>query len=375
MTTIALCGAGFIAGAHATAAKMLGLPVAGVASRTLQRAQELAAQIKSTAMTYDQLPAGADIVAVCTPPQQHVSDTLRLLDAGCAVLLEKPLCTTLVDADRLLAKAASHGERVLYAENLAYAPVVSQLLNRVGQLGAINHLEVRTIQSLPTWGSFTTDAWGGGALFDLGVHPLALAVLVAGAAGAGSPSSVSATLVGGVGHNSDEHAEVEVTFRHGLVAHVVSSWKGQPDQMQWDVQVSSDSGVLRADFWPEPTLEHNGDAVHVPTTTTVAPFIEQLGYLGQLRAFEHDQRSGARPFMDVAFGRLILDLVCCAYQSASRGGQRECRALQRRPHPNSVAAMARSELDAAALVAAAAPGAPRRAARTPTARALAPRQS
>ena len=308
-----------ISGAHGAAAKFLEMPIVAVASRTAERAAERAAQLQSVAATYDKLPAGADIVVVSTPPQLHAADTLRLLDAGAAVVLEKPLCTTLADADALLAAAATYGQRVLYAENLAYAPAVTTMLRMAADIGPIDHLQVRTLQALPTWGEFTSDAWGGGALFDLGVHPLAIAVLAAAAAGAGPVNTVRCTLRGGAGHNSDEHAEVELTFRSGLVGHVVSSWNHGPGQI-WDAQLSGPTGVLRIDFWPQPTLEYNGEPVPLPQSAVPLAFIEQLGYLGQLRDFVADLADGATPSMDVAFGRLILDIVCAAYQSAGSGG-------------------------------------------------------
>ena len=326
------------------------MPVVAVASRTAERAGERATQLQSVAATYAELPAGADIVVVSTPPQLHAADTLHLLAAGAAVVLEKPLCTTLADADTLVAAAATHGQRVLYAENLAYAPALTTMLHMAADIGPIDHLQIRTLQALPTWGEFTSDDWGGGALFDLGVHPLAIAVLAAAAAGAGPVTSVSCTLRGGEGHNSDEHAEVALTFRNGLVGHVISSWNHGPGQT-WDAELSGPTGVLRIDFWPQPTLEYNGEPVTLPAPLTAplpaplpaplteplpapltAPppqsasplaFIQQLGYVGQLCAFAADIAAGTTPFMDVAFGRLILDIVCAAYQSAGHDGTPE----------------------------------------------------
>jgi myo-inositol 2-dehydrogenase/D-chiro-inositol 1-dehydrogenase len=319
---IALWGAGMISGAHGAAASFLQMPITGIASRTPERAATQAERLHTIAVTYAQLPGDADIVAVTTPPQLHAADTLRLLEAGAAVVVEKPLCTTLADADLLVAAAAEHDQRVLYAENLAYAPAVITLLDMATGIGTLNHLEVRTMQGLPTWGDFTSDEWGGGALFDLGVHPLALAVLAAAATGAGPVVSVSAELRGGQGHNSDEYGAVILTFRSGLVGHVVSSWQAGPHQT-WDVQLSSDTTVLRADFWPRPTIERNGEEVRLPASTLAIPFIEELGYYGQLQAFAANLTDHTTPFMDVAFGRLILDIVCAAYQSAGRGGAPE----------------------------------------------------
>ena len=44
----------------------------------------------------------------------------------------------------------------------------------VGSLGPLTHLSARAVQAPPTWRSSLTPEWGGGALFDLGVHPVGL---------------------------------------------------------------------------------------------------------------------------------------------------------------------------------------------------------
>jgi predicted dehydrogenase len=43
-----------------------------------------------------------DVVAVCTPPEHHADVAVAALEAGRGVLVEKPLATTLADADRIL---------------------------------------------------------------------------------------------------------------------------------------------------------------------------------------------------------------------------------------------------------------------------------
>ena len=44
--------------------------------------------------------------------------------AGAHVLVEKPLATTLADADALVVASTAGGHLLSYAENLAFAPVV-----------------------------------------------------------------------------------------------------------------------------------------------------------------------------------------------------------------------------------------------------------
>jgi len=310
--SIALCGAGMISGAHAMAAHVLGMPVVAVASRSQEKSTERGKQLNAKSVEYSQLPSGADIVVIATPPAQHFDHAVYSLQRGAAVVIEKPLAYTLNEADRLVSHAEQYGQKMLYAENLAYAPIVHAFIKRAVSIGAVTHMSFRTVQPLPAWGDFTTAEWGGGALFDLGVHPLAVAVLVGRAIGAGEVVAVSAKLDGEI---TDTHAELELTFTNGLTASVVSSWQGS-ETPEWNFQVASEQGVVRAELMPHLVLEHNGEEVALPTPTAPIPFIQQFGYTGQLQAFADDLENHTTPFMDMTFGRWMMEIVCAGYVSA-----------------------------------------------------------
>lgn len=315
--TLAFAGTGWIASVHGFAVQHVpGLEVTAVASRDPARAAQSAQHLGATACTYDELPDGADGVVVCTPPALHAAHTLTAVAAGAGALVEKPLCTTLADADRLV-EAEDAGATIAYAENLAHAPVLRLARQHAAELHDIDLLEVRALQSRPTWGDFLSEGWGGGVLFDLGAHPLAVALLLAAPA---QPVEVRATLEGATDHPVDEHADVQLAFDSGLVAHLVASWReaGTPT---WDVQVSAPDGVVRIELLPEVRLERNGVEVPLPGLPDGVPAqLEELGYLPQVEAFALDLQQGRRPELGAAFGRLVLDITCAAYASAARGG-------------------------------------------------------
>lgn len=313
---LAFAGAGWIAAVHGYAVDHVpGLSIAAVASRDPERAAEAAQRVGGEACTYEELPAGAQGVVVCTPPAQHAEHTLTAVRGGAGALVEKPLCTTLADADALVA-AAEGGAQIAYAENLVHAPAVRLAIAHAAEIGPLDLLEVRALQARPTWGDFLTEGWGGGVLFDLGAHPVAIALLLAAPA---RPIEVRAVLEGADDHPVDEHAEVLVRFDTDLVARITTSWRAE--EPQWDAQASSPEGVVRLELIPALRLERNGTEVALPGIPEGVPRqLEELGYLPQVESFALDLRDGRTPELGAAFGRTILDLTCAAYASAGNGG-------------------------------------------------------
>jgi len=322
VTTLAFAGAGHISAVHGLAAQATAnVTITKVASRTPARAAERAEQMGAQAATYADLPGGADVVLVCTPPAEHVADVIQALQGDAAVIVEKPMTTTLDDADRLVEAAAARGGAVGYAENLAFAPVVVKARAMIGQLGPIHHLDVRVLQERPNWGDFLTDVWGGGVLFDLGPHPIAVAMLLAAPA---RPVHVVGHLAGATDIAADEHAEITIKFDSGLAARVVVSWREPSrDARVWDLQAASASGVLRMELVPDPGLEIDGEPVALPAPRSdlPSPRLEQMGYTGQLETFIADFAAGREPEMSAAFGRDVLEVICAGYSSAGNGGR------------------------------------------------------
>lgn len=320
MTDWALAGAGWISAIHGLAIGTLpGSRVVAVASRTEASATHRAAETGGRVVTYEELPAGADLVVVATPPARHAIDALRAMAAGAAVVVEKPLCTTLADADRLV-RVVEAGGLLTYAENLLFSDATSTALSEIAGLGPLGHLSARALQPRPTWGEFTRRHWGGGALFDLGVHPLALVLRAARAA----PTSVSATFDTSADIEVEDHARVRITFDRGLVGEVEVSWRHRTPV--WDLQAASDTGVVRFDLLPEVTLERNGDPVAIPPLPVregqdpPPPQLDRFGYVGQLRDAEAAWRAGrASAVSDVHLGRDVLEVVCAASEAARTG--------------------------------------------------------
>lgn len=312
-STMALAGAGFIAVVHALAAKDAGITVRSVASAGGRSARHLAGELDARRCSVDQLPDGADLLVVATPPPSHVDLAIAGLAEGAAVLVEKPIAPTLSEADRLLAAvAATPGARITVGENLLHAPAWRAFSSFRPSLGTLGHLSVQTLQPAPDWGHFASPLVDGGVLYDLGPHAIALAIAVAGE----PVVAVEATLSSERDDGADDAAKVDLRFGSGLRASVEVSWRS-PEAV-WQLQAASETGVLRLELLPDVLLEHNGEPVTVADRHDATdPSIERFGYLDQLLDAVSPEPTG----QSVAAARTVLDVICCAYASARSGAE------------------------------------------------------
>ena len=316
-TTLALCGAGQVAAVHALAADAIEwLQVTTVASRQHAHAEALAARIGARPSRYDDLPGGADLVLVSTPPATHALEVVRALQGGAGVLVEQPLAATLDDADRIVDAAAATGGRVGYLANLVFAPLVDALRFELPAIGPVQHLEVRALQARPEGSQAHDPAWGGGALLRSGSAVIALALLLAAPH---HPTEVhTRTLEADDPGGVDTYAEIDLRFGAAVTARVIASWREAAST--WDIQASSAFGVVRAELLPQRSLERNGQPLAVPEPAAgVVPALDEFGYLAQLTSLAGSLRAGAPPILDAAFGRQVLEVVCAAGRSAATG--------------------------------------------------------
>ena len=116
-----------------------------------------------------------DAVLVATPPKQHLDLTLKALEAGKHVIVEKPPFLKSSDF-KLVEKARKKtGRRVFIAENYFYKPLAFKLraLIKSGVIGEILFVHINALKKQvikkEDWRS-DSELSGGGALFEGGIH-------------------------------------------------------------------------------------------------------------------------------------------------------------------------------------------------------------
>ena len=139
----AIFGTGFMGRVHLEAVRRVeSVIAAAIAGRSEAAARKLGDAFSVPAMPdYREVlrdPA-IDAVHICTPNAQHFSMTKEALQAGKHVICEKPLTTTVAEAEELVALAAKKGVRNCTCHNLRYYPMVQQMrrMREAGDLGDI----------------------------------------------------------------------------------------------------------------------------------------------------------------------------------------------------------------------------------------------
>jgi predicted dehydrogenase len=144
MIKTAIAGAGFIGPAHIEALRRIpGIEVVALAHSGQEAAQEKARQL-GIAQAYGDFDtmlreADFDVVHICTPNNLHYGMAKAALLAGKHVVCEKPLATTVAEAEELCALADQAGRVNAVHFNVRYYPLVRQMrtMRERGDLGRV----------------------------------------------------------------------------------------------------------------------------------------------------------------------------------------------------------------------------------------------
>jgi predicted dehydrogenase len=310
----------------AALARLGGAELVAVASRTREAAQKLAAASPGArAFSFGELPElladrRITLVFVNSPNRLHGPQAQAALEAGKHVVVEKPLCLALDEADSLCAAAARRGVVLGYAENLCFAPLYRRAreLLRQGAVGRV--LWARQVEKhggpYSPWFFERAEA-GGGALMDMGCHGIEALRFVFDRPAVRAVSARLATRLHADKTQLDDDADVRLELADGATLVSESSWAVKSG-MQSTLEVHGTDGTLHLDLMGETGLRlvKAGGAL---TRPPVDPLLEH-GYLGELEHFLAAAR-GAPCEETGADGRAVLEILLAAYASAGQGGR------------------------------------------------------
>jgi myo-inositol 2-dehydrogenase / D-chiro-inositol 1-dehydrogenase len=333
---VGLVGSGFISLIHAEALSRS--PIAAtraVASRSAEHAEALARQwnIPAWCTDFRELVGRADVDLVCVgaPNALHRDIVVAAASAGKHVVCEKPLATTLREADEMIAACRSAGVKLMYAEELCFAPkyVRAKQLADEGALGEV-YLARLAEHHYGPHSAWFWDPWqsGGGVLMDMGCHGIEFARWIHGKPAVRSVSAEAATFVHRGRTVAEDYATISVRFDGRRAGLVEVSW-ARPGGMDDRAEIAGSRGVTYADLLRGSSLATYSDVGYgysvekAPDTRgwTFTMFEESWNY-GFPQEFDHFVRCVAedlQPLETGDDGRAVLEIIYTAYRAARTG--------------------------------------------------------
>jgi len=216
---VAAIGCGYFGSLHAQKyAALDAADLVGVCDIDAKRAQACAEKTGSTACTdIADLIGKVDAVTVAVPTTEHFEVARAFLENGVDVLIEKPICSTLEEADALIALAAEK-DRILQVGHLErFSPIMEALSEEVVKPG---YIESHRISQYRGRGTDTT------VILDMMIHDIDHILHMVGA----PIEQVDAVGVPVISTGAEDIANARLRFASGCVATVTAS------RVSWKVQ-------------------------------------------------------------------------------------------------------------------------------------------
>ena len=249
--------------------------VAGVLSSDPQRSRDSGADLLLEAdrcyATIDDMvraestrPDRIDVVAIVTPNHLHYEPARKFLEAGFHVICDKPLTTTIADAENLAA-AAERARRILAVTyNYSGYPLIrhAQQMIASGELGALRVVQVEYAQDWLTNLLEAQDnkqaAWRGdpqksgiaGAVADIGTHAFHLMEFITGL----RVTQIAAELsIHVTGRKLDDNAQMMLRFANGARGALWASQVAPGNENGLRLRIYGDKGGIE---WSQESPNH-----------------------------------------------------------------------------------------------------------------------
>jgi predicted dehydrogenase len=213
--------------------------------------------LRTTTELDEALGDDVEAVAIATPVETHFALAAAALDAGKHVFVEKPLASSLEDAEALVTAADDAGLVLMPAHTFLYSPPVNVIrdLIRGGDLGDIYFISTSRV-NLGIHQSDVSVVW------DLAPHDFSILRYWLEQL----PSTVSAASRSCVVPDLPDVAFIDLEFPSGALAHVEISWLA-PAKMRRTTIVGSEKMVVYDDTSNEPVrIFDSGVIPHDPET-------------------------------------------------------------------------------------------------------------
>ncbi len=275
-----------------------------------------------------------DAVIVANPTSLHMDIAIPAAEAGCAILLEKPIADSLARVDELRKAAEKSGSKILVGFQFRYHPTLNKARELIqgGALGKVLTAHAHWGEYVPQWHpwedyrqSYAARADLGGGVIRTLTHPLDYLRYIIGDIEAlwsfnGHISSLEMDV--------EDVAEIGLRFASGAVGGVHLNYVQRPPVHR--LEIVGTNGTLRWDnadgilhFYKMPAAFGSySDQPAAPVVETFAPpegFERNQLFLAQTRHFVEAASGESEPRCTLADGEQALRLALAAQESQESG--------------------------------------------------------
>ncbi len=272
-----------------------------------------------------------DAVDICVPHHLHADMAIAAAEAGKDILLEKPIATTLRDADRIISASRKAGVKLMIAENVRFVPA-HRLAKRLIDGGVIGRVfltrshqggsEIKRMMDPKSWKG-TPDKCGGGVLIDSGVHRLELFRWLLGEVD--SVYAWTAKQVVKLEGKCEDNALVLLRFKSGAIGQLDTSWSIISPWNE-NIDLYGTEGTMLVDFsWGRPLrlyskkLRGVNESWHYPMVehSPTGWWVDSIKR--EVKSFVDCILEDKEPEVKGEDGRATLEIALAAYESAKTG--------------------------------------------------------
>lgn len=327
-----ICGCGMIARYHAQAIQDVpNAELLGACSYSFSSAEAFCKETNTRPFaSYEEMLACDEInaVSICSPSGDHAQQVLSALRAGKHVVVEKPMCITLEDADEIIRTADETGLKVCSISQLRFSDSIQELKRAIeaGEFGKL-HSAALTMRYLRTQEYYDSAAWrgtwekdGGGVLMNQGIHGIDMLCYLLG------PAHEICGFAQTMGHTIEveDVAVAAVRFESGAMATIDASTCCAPGFPK-KIVLSGEKGtaVLEEDavtLWTLPTpCRLKLGQISGSSGASDPKGITCANHTRQFANFVDAVLTGAKLISDASEGKLPLEIILGVYQSSNEG--------------------------------------------------------
>lgn len=257
----------------------------------------------------------ADAIDLCVPTPLHLELGLKVIAAGKALLVEKPIAGTVEDAAKLVSAARKASVPLMPAHVVRYFPEFRKAHEAVenGEIGNPAAARLRRGGGMPKGAGlwFSDHSKSGGVLLDLAIHDFDWLRWTLG-----EVKSLFAKSLGAIKGQGPDYALTTLQFDSGAIAHVESTWM-DPSGFRVALEVCGSGGMIEYDS--RLTLSLRTSIEGSPTVSEAPLDSMDDPYYNQLKGFVYAIQEGKEPPITGFDGLMAVSIATAAIESAKTG--------------------------------------------------------